>query len=180
MKTKTIVITGGPGSGKTSVINALAKKGYTCFEEISRQVILDARKEGVEQLFLTDPLNFSERVLKQRITQYNTAIKSDKAIVFLDRGILDVQAYMDFKGDNYPKFFREACKNHKYDAVFILPPWDTIFTTDNERYESFEEATQIHHALVKTYTTYNYNLNEVPFGTIEARANHIINAIKTL
>ncbi|MGB1308804.1 MAG: AAA family ATPase, partial [Oceanihabitans sp.] len=31
MKTKKIVITGGPGTGKSSIINELIKRGYGCF-----------------------------------------------------------------------------------------------------------------------------------------------------
>ena len=70
MITKKIVITGGPGTGKSSIINELTKRGYTCYEEISRQVILNARKDGIEQLFLTKPLLFSELLLKGREQQY--------------------------------------------------------------------------------------------------------------
>lgn len=180
MKTKTIVITGGPGSGKTSIIKLLTKLGYTCFNEISRQVILEARKEGIEQLFLTKPIQFSQRLLEGRIKQYNEALNTKKAVAFLDRGIPDIPAYMDFKGDIYPELFNEACKKHNYTAVFILAPWQDIFISDNERYENFTQAKQIHEELVKTYSNYGYNLMDVPFASIEARANHIINTVKAL
>ena len=55
-----VVIAGGPGTGKTSIINHLKERGFLCFDEISRQVTLQARKDGIEQLFLTEPLLFSE------------------------------------------------------------------------------------------------------------------------
>ena len=48
MGLKRIVITGGPGTGKSTIINELIKQDYTCMEEISRQVTLDAQKEGIE------------------------------------------------------------------------------------------------------------------------------------
>ena len=35
-----IVITGSSGSGKTTLINALREKGYFCFEESTRKLIL--------------------------------------------------------------------------------------------------------------------------------------------
>ena len=41
---KKIVITGGPGSGKTSLIDFLEENGYQCQHEISRQVTLEAKK----------------------------------------------------------------------------------------------------------------------------------------
>ena len=66
LNTKKIVITGGPGTGKSSLINELIKRGYTCLEEISRQVTLDAKKQGIDQLFLTNPLLFSELLFKRQ------------------------------------------------------------------------------------------------------------------
>ena len=36
---KRIIITGGPCSGKTSIIDSLKDEGYKCFNEISREVI---------------------------------------------------------------------------------------------------------------------------------------------
>jgi len=180
LNTKTIVITGGPGSGKTSIINELTRRGFTCSEEISRAIILKAREEGIEQLFLTNPVQFSELLLEARIKQYNAALKSNNEFVFLDRGIPDISSYMDFKGDSYPDFFTKACKDYKYDSVFILAPWQEIFTNDNERYENFDQALEIHEKLLETYTKYGYGLRDVPFGSIIARAEHIIDVVKAL
>ncbi|GAA4301108.1 AAA family ATPase [Aestuariibaculum suncheonense] len=178
MSTKKIVITGGPGTGKSSLINELIKRGHTCLEEISRQVILEAQKEGIDQLFLTNPLLFSEQLLKGRTQQFEEAKTYSAETIFFDRGVHDVIAYMNFIGDSYPQHFIEACKNSIYDGVFILKPWEAIYTSDNERYESFEQALQIHDHLLNTYSSYNYNLIDVPFDTIENRADYILNAIK--
>jgi len=89
--------------------------------------------------------------------------------VFLDRGIPDVVAYMDYIGDSYP-----------YDYVFILAPWQEIFTSDSERYENFDQAIEIHEHLLKTYSKYGYELRDVPFGSIEARTDYILNVVKAL
>lgn len=177
MSRKKIVITGGPGTGKSSIINELINRGYTCLEEISRQITLDAKKEGVDQLFLTNPLLFSELLLKGRQQQYIDANNLNADVVFLDRGVPDVLAYMDFIGDSYPQYFVDACKNNIYDCVFILKPWQEIYISDNERYESFEQALEIHEHLLKTYTLYNYELIDVPFNTIDKRVDHILNTL---
>ncbi|SHH69899.1 AAA family ATPase [Winogradskyella jejuensis] len=177
MNPKKIAITGGPGTGKTSIINALLEKDYLCYEEISRQLTLQAREDGIEQLFLTEPLLFSQKLLEGRTEQYNKASNETAEVVFLDRGIPDVLAYMDFIGDEYPEYFVESCKNHTYDSIFILPPWESIFTPDSERYESFEESQIIHEHLSKTYTRFGYDLLEVPFGTVEERVNFILQTL---
>jgi predicted ATPase len=180
LKAKKIVITGGPGTGKSSIINELLKRGFICFEEVSRQVILEARKNGDDQLFLTQPLLFSQLLLKGRLNQFEAAENSENKFVFLDRGLHDVLAYMDYIDEPYPSEFETTCKDNRYDLVYVLEPWESIYQQDNERYETFDQAKEIHKNLVNTYKNYNYNLNTVPFDTVEARVDFILNAIKSL
>jgi predicted ATPase len=180
LERKKIVITGGPGTGKSTIINELIKRGFTCFEEISRQVTLEAQKSGVDQLFLTNPLLFSELLLKGRQKQYLDAMNHASNLVFLDRGVPDILAYMDYIGDTYPKTFIDSCKHHVYDYVFILKPWEEIYISDNERYENFDQAQKIHEHLLHTYESYNYNLLDVPFDTVENRTDHILKVLNLL
>lgn len=175
--TKRIVITGGPSSGKTSLINHLDSQGFICMEEVSRQVILEARKDGIEQLFLTDPMLFSTKLLNHRHQQFLAALESDQSQLFYDRGMPDVIAYMDFFGSDYPEDFEKPCFDHRYDYVFLLPPWEDIYTQDNERYETFEQAVIIHDALLNAYKKYGYEVILVPEGSIENRTAFILNTL---
>lgn len=175
LNTKRIVITGGPGTGKSSIINELSSRGYLCYEEVSRQVIIAAQKEGIEQLFLTEPLKFSELLLEARIEQYKNAANETHGLVFLDRGIPDVLAYMDYANSAYPPQFKLAAESHTYDKIYVLAPWKDIFVSDNERYENFDQAQQIHEYLLKGYKRFGYNLIDVPFGSIAARTDYILN-----
>ncbi|NNL15100.1 MAG: ATP-binding protein [Flavobacteriaceae bacterium] len=180
MDVKKIVITGGPGTGKSAIIAELLQRGHNCMLEISRQVTLEARKNGTEQLFLTNPLLFSELLLKGRKKQFTEANNSDSELVFMDRGIPDVLAYMDYIGDIYPMEFIETCKTHVYDHVFILSPWQEIYVSDSERYENFEQAVKIHHHLLNTYERYDYHLIDVPFENVKKRADHILDIIGSI
>ncbi len=173
-----IVITGGPGTGKSTIIERLVEKGYMCYPEISREVTLEAQKQGVEQLFLTEPLLFSQMLLDGRVRQYQNAQQEEEAMVFIDRGVPDILAYMDFIGDEYPEHFHAHCDETKYDTVFVLPPWEEIYVSDEARYENFEQAKVIYEHLKMTYQKYGYNLIEVPTGTVEARIEFIFNALK--
>ncbi|TVZ28548.1 putative ATPase [Gillisia sp. Hel_I_86] len=177
MQNKKIVITGGPGTGKSSIINYLESQGHFCLHEISRQITLEAQQQGIKQLFLEKPLLFSEKLLQARINQHQEAVQLPRGQIFLDRGIPDVVAYMDYLGTPYPAKFTLACKNHKYDKIFLLPPWEEIYTSDNERYESFEQALIIHEHLKNSYITYGYNPIEVPKGTVLKRSSFIINSL---
>jgi predicted ATPase len=177
VKTKKIVITGGPGTGKSSIIRQLEKNGYECLHEISRQVTLEAQKQGISQLFLEKPLLFSEKLLEGRTIQYKEADMLAKDIVFIDRGIPDVLAYMEYFKTDYPHYFRESCKLYPYDKVFILPPWEDIYQSDNERYESYKDAETISKYLFETYKNYGYSPIEIPKAPIADRVAFILNKI---
>ena len=174
MQKKRIVITGGPGTGKSSVIINLETKGFPCLHEVSREITLEAQKQGIEQLFLDQPLLFSEKLLEARVNQHLQAKEISEEIIFIDRGIPDVVAYMDYFGSEYPKKFMKACEDYKYTKIFLMPPWKEIYKTDNERYESFEQAVLIHDYLKKAYINYGYNPIEVPKLSVEDRSEFIL------
>ena len=172
-----IVLIGGPGTGKSSLLNELISKGYFCMPEISREVTLKAQKKGIDQLFFTEPLLFSDLLLEGREQQFLDADKCDENIVFFDRGIPDIHAYLNFFKTDYPPYFLEKSKQYLYHTVFMLPPWKEIYSADNERYESFEQAVEIYHYLKKAYREIGYQIKTVPFGSIEERTNFILDSL---
>ncbi len=178
MNPKRIVITGGPGTGKSTLIKLLEESGYPCLHEVSREVILQARKEGHEQLFLNNPILFSEKLIEGRLEQFRQVTDFKQDILFYDRGLHDVIAYLNYIESAFPEEMHKTCKNHSYDLVFILPPWKEIYTTDNERYESFTEAEKIHSHLKNTYKSYNYSPIEVPKLPVKQRLSFILEKIK--
>lgn len=172
---KRILLIGGPGSGKTTLINYIESQGLLVHHEISRQVIKEAQEKGIEQLFLKDPMRFSNNLLAGRIAQFNNAIEG---LNFYDRGIPDVPAYHLFTGDPIPEDYIAACHDHEYDMVFYLPPWKEIYLSDNERYETFEQAAQISDILINYYRHFNYNPIEIPTGSIEERFEFLNHQIR--
>lgn len=178
MKAKRIVITGGPATGKTTLVDYLQDQGYECMPEVSRSVILAAQEEGIDQLFLKDPILFSERLLEGRLKQFNEA-SALNPYQFYDRGLPDVTAYMDYLGTSYSDNFRTVCQSNRYDTIFLLPPWEKIYEQDNERYETFDQALRIYEFLLAGYRGYGYDVIEVPVGSIEVRSNFIISEITT-
>ncbi|MGB5229033.1 MAG: ATP-binding protein [Eudoraea sp.] len=185
MKSKKVVITGGPSTGKTVIIQQLEARGYTCFHEIVRSMTLAAKKKGNPESFVSnplafvkDPFEFNKRILSGRKEQYKESHNINKPYIFFDRGIPDVLAYMDYFDHRYTRDFEVACKTNRYDKVLILPPWKQIYVSDNERLESFEEAIEIHDHLNRTYTRYDYEPVLIPTGTVEERISFILNELK--
>lgn len=177
---KKIVLTGAPGTGKSTIIHELESRDFHCMHEISRDVTLQAQKSGTDQLFLTEPLLFSDMLLKGREEQFHKATKIDKELVFFDRGIPDVHAYLNYISMDYPDKYIQSSRVNRYNFVFLMPPWEDIYIKDNERYESFEQALAIHNHLLRTYKSLNYNVIQVSTGTVENRTEYILNVIKTL
>lgn len=171
------MITGGPGTGKTMVINELINRDYCCKLEISRQVIIKAREDGIEQLFLTNPLLFSQLLLDGRVNQFLDSEKMNEKLIFFDRGIPDVHSYMDYLKTDYPDIYITNSEKYRYSKVFLMPPWEEIYTSDNERYETYQQSLEIYGHIKKGYTDLDYTIIEVPHGTIDERTNFIINLI---
>lgn len=173
-----IVFFGAPGTGKTTTIQQLKKMGFYCLDEISRSVTADAQKKGITQLFLTKPLLFSELLLEGREKQYVDTSKIDVEIVFFDRGLPEVFGYLNYLQTTYPPIFIEKSKQYKYDKIIHFPIWEKIYSTDNERYESLDEAKQIEKHLLDAYKSLGYQVISVPFGTVEDRVNYILNLLQ--
>ncbi|WP_432411135.1 AAA family ATPase [Rasiella sp. SM2506] len=177
---KRIAIIGGPGTGKSTLISSLEADGYACMREISRDIILEAQKEGVEQLFLTNPILFSQKLLEGRLQQFLDAERYETNYLFYDRGLPDVPIYMDYLGTEYPDYFTETCHKNKYETVFLLTPWEQIYQQDNERYESFEIATKLYTYLKEGYENFGYKTIEIPIGTVEDRKKFILNTLQKI
>lgn len=170
-----IVLSGAPGTGKSTILSLLQQKGHFCLEEISREIIKEAEKMGSKKLFMSQPILFSRVVLGKRIIQYQQANNAKTTHTFFDRGMPDITAYLENRRIAYEETFKQSNKKYTYDTVFIFPPWKEIYTTDSERFETFEEAQLIHKAIVEEYKKTHQNIILVPKGTPQERLAFILN-----
>ena len=184
MRQQKIVITGGPATGKTSLIKELEARKYYCFHEVIRELTNEAKLEKNADSFSTNPiavvddsLGFNKKILNARIAHYEASKDLDHSVVFFDRGIPDVLGYMDFFNQPYDHSFTKPCIKNPYDHIFILPPWEEIFVSDGERFETYEEALQIHFFLEKVYEHFGYTCITVPFGSIDERVDFMLDLI---
>ena len=87
------VITGGPGAGKTTLIDALKAAGFGACEEAGRQIIKDQRAISGKALPSVDPALFAEMMLALDMRSY-AAWAARPGTVFFDRGVPDVIGYL--------------------------------------------------------------------------------------
>ena len=117
-KLKKIVLTGGPSSGKTSIIKNLRKLGFMCFDEVAREIFLG---KSVLNSFKKNPMLFSKKIINQRIDHYliseNKTSNAKRNLCFFDRGIHDSIAYL-----NYAKVendYEKRLKRFNYSLIFL-------------------------------------------------------------
>ncbi|HCS29047.1 MAG TPA: hypothetical protein DIW43_16440, partial [Spongiibacteraceae bacterium] len=80
------VITGGPGGGKSTLLDALAERGYRIAPEAARRLIKKRLAEGLASR--PDPVTFARAILDSDRAQYRAATDHD-GTTFFDRGVLD-------------------------------------------------------------------------------------------
>jgi len=161
------IITGGPGSGKTTLVEALQNLGYYGFPEVARDLI----NEGIVPPIRAekpDSGRFFDLILKQRIIYYQQ-IKGTE-IGFYDRGIPDSLAYFKYQNKKVPPILSEAIIAYRYNpVVFITPPWKEIFNTDDVRRETFYEARVLYDLTIEAYLAHGYEIIELPKSSLESR-----------
>ena len=146
------VLTGGPGSGKTTLIDALRAEGFPAAEEAGRGIIRDQMAIGGTALHWADQKLFAELMLAWEMRSWNQALAS-AGPVFFDRGVPDCVGYLSLCGLPVPDHFRRAAEKFRYNrTVFILPPWSEIYGNDTERKQDFAEAVRTFEAVAAAYT----------------------------
>jgi predicted ATPase len=171
------VLTGGPGSGKSTLIDALARTGHAAMPEAGRAIIQEQVASNGHALPWADRAMFAEKMLTRDANTYRAA-REQRGLVFFDRGIPDVVGYLRLCGLRVPAHAREAATTLRYDGVFILPPWPDIFTQDSERKQDFAEAVRTYDMLASTYADYGYAPVEVPRASIDERCRFILDRLR--
>ena len=168
------VVTGGPGSGKSTLIEALAAAGIATSAEVGRAIIKDELASGGTALPWIDHLAFAERMVVREVAAHQAALAGGKTVV-LDRGVPDVVGFLNASKLAVPAHIDAAARACRYNSrVFIAPWWADIFTTDTERKQTGQEARDTFAVMVETYRAYGYTLVELPRATVADRAAFVL------
>ena len=172
-----IIVTGGPGAGKTTLINALGRLGLATAPEGGRAIICEQAAIGGPALPWADTRLFFETIMSWDMRSYREA-EATGGPVFFDRGIPDMAGGYALLGLDVPAHVRAAIAAFRYHpAVFLAPPWREIYTTDTERKQSFAEAERTCEAMAAAYTGAGYELIRLPFVPLAERLRFVLETI---
>lgn len=172
-----VVFTGGPGAGKTSVIELLCQLGYQSAPEVGRKVIQAQMKSQGTALPWLDKAAFRDEMVLEEINNYECY--NDAEITLYDRSIIDSYGYSTLEKIPISELLLSKCRELNYcRQVFIFPPWKEIYANDTERKQDFIEAVATYHAMMNAYTRFGYDLIEVPKVSVLERAEFIIGKLK--
>lgn len=169
-----VIITGGPGAGKTTLIDRMRAAGYGCSPEVGRAIIQDQLAIGGRAMHLTDPLLFAEVMLSWEIRAHREAAGR----VFFDRGIPDLAGYFLLLGLPVPDHVTVAIEKFRYHrTVFVARPWRAIYRQDAERRQDFDEAVRTHDAMVAAYGRHGYRVVPLPEADVDSRMTFILDTL---
>jgi predicted ATPase len=167
-----IIITGGPGSGKSTLIAALAEAGYDTAPEAGRALIQQQVRIGGDAHL--DPARFAELSLAWDLRSYDWA-RTRTGPIFFDHALPGMPAHYSMLGQSVPAHVEAAVAACLYrQTVFVAPAWREIYRNDRERRQTWREALAVHRAVRETYPRYGYTLVELPRDTVQARVEFVL------
>jgi predicted ATPase len=167
------VISGGPGSGKTTVLRELAKLGVPHAPEVARRIIQEQVEAGGTALPWNDREAYLDLMLQRSIESF---VEHTPAVIpALSDGIPDALGYSRLIGLGDTEVIERACRRYRYaPLVFLAPPWKEIYATDTERKQDFAEAERTFAHVAGVYQECGYTLIEIPRRTPSERAQFIL------
>ena len=173
--TKKIVLTGGPGTGKSSILLALEAQGEYVIREAAEDCIKLRQAQGQLEPWLEE--NFQERILELQL-QREARIPKKAERAFLDRSIIDGLAYAKPGTRIYEKTLEKAKEQDYHNMVFLIGSLGRTETNAIRR-ENNAEAQELGRKLEEVYENLGYRIFKIGADTIEQRMNWITEELGT-
>ena len=170
LQTNWHVITGSSCSGKTTLINQLAEKGFRTIPEVARQYFEREIAKGrsineirEERVALTYHISGMQQGLECGLRAADTT--------FLDRALPDSFVFYRIAGRN-PNELLSDCFKHRYASVFMLNrlPYqrDGVRTADDAIADYYDEW------IARDYSALGYNVVRVPIMSPKERLAFVL------
>lgn len=165
------VITGGPCSGKTTIVNLLAERGYKTTIEHARHYIDTQLAVGktVKEI-RKHQADFQLKVLNLQIEQESSL--SPDEVVFLDRAIPDARAYYNYLDIPEDEVLTKMMAIVSYKKIFVLDYLPLV--EDYARREDAAAQKKIHALITDVYESLPFPVVHVPVLPPQKRVDYIL------
>ena len=173
------ILTGGPGTGKTTLLDSLTKKGFASLPEVARQIIAEEqvkeKDDGYQGVYpWTNLALFQKLVMKRQLQQEQRIKHSPHNRIFLDRSLADSIAYAEIGNIPVHHDLHDLIEQADYTRVFYLEQLP-FYNQDKERKEDQTLARRIHEKLYHVYDRLGFDIVTVPVcGSIEERVQFVL------
>lgn len=170
-----VIVSGGPGVGKTTLLSELATRGYTVVAESAREIIRERRASGLAPR--SEPAEFAQELLRRDRAKYEQHA-SGARLIFFDRCLVESIAMAQEAEAITPAESSATLRSLDFHRrVFILPPWQQIYVPDAERDHDFEHCRRVHEALTLWYLGCGYQVHEVAPAPVRSRAEQVLQVL---
>lgn len=154
-----VVITGGAGAGKSTLVHAIASHGHPVVREAAIEVIEDLVRElghEAQRAWRREhQVAFQRRVAEVQTRREAEARAMDGRFVVCDRGLPDGRAYCERAGNAWPDDLLEAHASVRYAHAFVLDtPVDFDPRRESGRDDDLAGSVAIGHDLERLYRSH--------------------------
>jgi predicted ATPase len=175
-----IVISGGPGRGKSSVIQELEMRGETVLREAATDYIALQQSKGVGEPWFFDNFQINITKLQLHREKYH---ELSATRIFQDRSLIDTLGYSTYFQQQAPKvlsseFNDDSLSKRYFPYVFFVKSLGRVEKT-KIRIETIEESEGVDQALRVAYLQLGYEIVDVEFGPVDQRVDQILNFVRS-
>ncbi len=168
------ILAGPPGAGKTTVLEILRAR-LAVVPEPARRVLAEQRTKGGQGTGDSNQSLFVRLMLDMAQADYAAA----SGVTIFDRGLPDMLAFCAHYGLPSGSVRRAITAQRYGGKVFWFPPWQAIYTQDDERKLDFDGAKRFGNLIAQSYRQSGYAMIPVPKTTPEERASFILTRIRS-
>ena len=172
------ILTGGPGSGKTSIAVALERRGEVVVHEAAKDIIYYFRGLGDVAPWARE--DFQTELVRLQAHREAAVNVSERGRFFMERSRLDSVAYCAHRGrplsDQLSRLLEQIDDSRYARTVFLIAGSGSIENT-HYRNETHDEARQIERKLREVYAARGFKLIDVPYGPLEDRVAFILERV---
>lgn len=170
-----VVVSGCSGGGKSTLIEALAKRGFSTIEEPGRRIVREELAGHGLALPWVDLAAFARRAVAMAIADRAVA-EAMPGPTFFDRGLIDAAIALEHAtGEAVAAPLADAHRYHR--KVFLAPPWPEIWANDDERRHDPTSAEAEYDRLIRAYPAFGYETLVLPKVDVEARVAFVLAAL---